>query len=147
MIDTEIKQRVERANHEHAELLPKFTLFIETAISKKHDLKKSGIEIELKENYLHAYFLDQELIFKYRPYVRNTMVSGMIIVTHRVRELDNKLKITPITEFYFDRLGNVYRQPDMKNSLATVTDKDDVCFMIMEAASKLLESDIFHVHK
>ena len=143
MVDTGIQQKVERANHEHAELLPKYTLFEDAAIAIKHDLKKSGIKIELKENYIHAYFLDEELIFKYRPYISNASISGMITAYHRHKELDNKLKITPITKFYFDRLGNVYQQPDMKNSFANVSNENDVYYIIMETASKLLESDYF----
>jgi len=147
MLDTETKQRVDSVNHAHAELSHKFTLFIEIAISIKHDLKNSGIDIELIKNYLHAYFLDEELIFKYRPYIRNATISGMITVSHRHRGLDENLIVTPITEFYFDHLGNISRQPDMKNSMETMSSREDVFSIIIEATSKLLDSDIFHISK
>ncbi len=143
MIEQGKKEMVERASHEHTELISKYALFEDAAIAIKHDLKHSGIKIELKENYIHIYYLDEELIFKYKSCIKDSVISGRIIVTHRHKELDNTLTTTPITEFYFDRLGNVFQNSDMKNSMGNLGNESDVYSLITEAALILLESDFF----
>jgi hypothetical protein len=141
MIEQGMKQKVEYTANEYTKLVSK--IFEEIAISIHHELKHSGIKVELKENYIHAYFLEEELIFKCRPYIHDEIISGRITVYHRQKGLDGKLLIKPIAEFYFDINGNVYKQPDMKSSLENIGIKSDVYSIIIESASILIESDFF----
>jgi hypothetical protein len=143
MLSADIKERVTYANKKHSELTRNFTLFSDAAIAMKHNLKQSGVEVELKDNNLHAYFLGEELIFKYKSIVHDNDIKGSITVDHRAKQLDHNFKVTFITEFYFDRHGNVYDSPDMRTSQLILDNEIDVRFMIMDAASKFLDSDYF----
>lgn len=145
MLGSGIEKRVEYANIQHSELLRHFSFFAEEAVSIKHDLKHSGIRVEFKENYLHAYYLDEELIFRYKPVIHDDEVKGSIIVTHRIKDLEHNFKLSHITEFYFDKLGNVFDSLDTRSSDMTLTDANDVRFIIADAASKFLDSNYFRI--
>ena len=140
MLGQDAKQRVDYANKQHSQLSHNFTVFCEAARTENQALKQSGIKVDFKEKYLHAHFLDEELIFKYKPVLHNDSIKGSIIVAHREKELDHSLKITPVTEIYFDHLGNVLDGKEMKARDVTI---NEAYRLVIEAASKFLDSTYF----
>ena len=140
MLSQDPKQRVDYANNKHSELVHNFTVFCEAARNANHDLKNSGIKVDFKEKYLHAHFLDEELIFKYKPVVHNDKIIGMISVLHCETDIHHCHTVTPVAEIYFDELGNILDSVDMKARNLTVKEADS---LVIEAASKFLDSAYF----
>jgi len=140
MLSLSQKERVDFATSEHSKLAHNFTVFCEAARNASKNLKSSGIKVDFIEKYLHAHFLDEELIFKYKPVIHNNSINGSIAVFHCEKEIDHSLKITLITEIYFDHLGNILDSVEMKARNLTINEADS---LVIEAASKFLESDYF----
>jgi hypothetical protein len=140
MLSQDPKELVNYANTKHSELVHNFTVFCEAARNANHDLKHSGIKVDFKEKYLHAHFLDEELIFKYKPVIYNDSLIGMISVLHCETDIHHCHTVTPVSEIYFDHHGNVLDSKDMNTRDLTM---NDAYRLVIEAASKLLNSVYF----
>ena len=140
MLSQDPKELVNYANTRHSELVHNFTVFCEAARNANHDLKHSGIKVDFKEKYLHAHFLDEELIFKYKPVLHDDNIIGMISILHCETDIHHCHTVTPVSEIYFDQNGNVLDSKDIKVRDLTM---NDAYHLVIEAASNFLGSVYF----